>query len=127
MSDYYDLGKHTRAVSTTSEEAQLWFDRGLNWTYGFNHEEAVRCFERAIDADPDCAMAHWGVAYAAGPNYNKPWEFFDPIDMAETVAKCFFATERAVALLENTSPIERGLITALQARYQASVPPDPVE
>ena len=26
---------------------------------------------------PDCAMAHWGVAYAIGPNYNKPWEAFE--------------------------------------------------
>ncbi len=23
-------------------------------------------------------MAHWGIAYAAGPNYNKQWEAFDP-------------------------------------------------
>ena len=68
MSDYYDLGKHTRTISTSSADAQMWFDRGLNWTYGFNHEEAMRCFEFAIEADPDCPMAHWGLAYAAGPN-----------------------------------------------------------
>lgn len=64
MSGYYDLGNHTRTVSTSSADAQLWFDRGLVWTYGFNHEEAVRCFEKAIEFDPNCAMAHWGVAYA---------------------------------------------------------------
>ena len=44
--------------------AQLWFDRGLNWTYGFNHEEAVDCFRHAADADPACAMAWWGIAYS---------------------------------------------------------------
>ena len=60
----------------------MWFDRGLVWTYGFNHEEAVRCFEHAVEADPDCAMAHWGIAYAVGPNYNKPWEVFDAVDLA---------------------------------------------
>ncbi len=48
------------------------------WTYAFNHEEAVACFHKAADADPGCAMAHWGIAYALGPNYNKPWEAFDP-------------------------------------------------
>ena len=122
MSDYYNLGNHRRTISTSSPDAQLWFDRGLNWTFGFNHEEAVRCFERAIEADPECAMAHWGVAYAAGPNYNKPWEFFDEVDLAETVAKTYFAAQRAAELLDRTNPAERALITALQARYQAAEP-----
>lgn len=127
MSGYYNLGDHRRTVSTSSPEAQLWFDRGLNWTYGFNHEEAVRCFEQALVADPDCAMAHWGIAYAAGPNYNKQWELFDPIDLAETIGKCFLATERAVSLLDNTTSAERELITALQSRYQSPAPPEPIE
>ncbi|HEX5505760.1 MAG TPA: hypothetical protein VFW96_24295, partial [Thermomicrobiales bacterium] len=100
---------------------------GLNWTYGFNHEEAVRCFEQAIAADPECPMAHWGLAYAAGPNYNKPWEFFDPVDLAATIGKCHLAIERAVALLDQAGPAERALITALAARYPASAPPDPVD
>ena len=52
MTDYYDLGSHHRAVSTASPEAQLWFDRGLVWCYGFNHDEAVRCFEKAAAIDP---------------------------------------------------------------------------
>ena len=70
-SDYFDLGDHHRPVTTTSADAQTWFDRGLAWTYGFHHEEAQRCFERAVEADPECAMAHWGIAYVVGPNYNK--------------------------------------------------------
>src|SRR5690606_7317167 len=72
----YDLGAFSRPIGTSSPEAQVWFDRGLNWCYGFNHDEAIRCFERAALADPDCAMAKWGIAYAAGCNYNKPWEAF---------------------------------------------------
>jgi hypothetical protein len=119
MSDYYDLGDHHRPISTSSAEAQLWFDRGLIWTYGFNHEEAVRCFERAIEADPDCPMAHWGAAYAAGPNYNKPWKFFNEEDLARTLALTHAATAKAVSLLEHASPAERALITALQSRYQS--------
>jgi hypothetical protein len=39
MSDYFDLGTYSRPVSTDSPEAQLWFDRGLNWGYGYNYEE----------------------------------------------------------------------------------------
>ena len=75
---YFDLGTYTRMVTTASPEAQLWFDRGLVWTYGYNHEEAIVCFEKALQHDPGCAMAQWGIAYAIGPNYNKPWEAFEP-------------------------------------------------
>jgi hypothetical protein len=54
-------------------------DRGLLWCYGYNHDEAVRCFKKAAKHDPKCAMVHWGIAYAAGPNYNKQWVAFDPL------------------------------------------------
>lgn len=45
----------------------------MNWLFAFNHGEAVACFQKAIAADPSCAMAHWGVGYEAGTNYNLPW------------------------------------------------------
>ena len=76
--EYFDLGNYTRAVTTISDEARTWFDRGLRWTYGYNHEEAVECFRKAIAADPACGMAYWGLTYAIGPNYNKPWDLFEP-------------------------------------------------
>ena len=63
MTDYYDLGSYGRPVTTRSAEAQLWFNRGLVWCYGYHHEEAIDCFEKALEHDPDCAMAHWGIAY----------------------------------------------------------------
>ncbi|WP_405534193.1 hypothetical protein OG787_02855 [Streptomyces sp. NBC_00075] len=113
----YDLGTHGRTVTTTSAEAQKWFDRGLVWTYGFHHEEAVACFEAAAAADPDCAMAHWGIAYALGPNYNKPWEFFDGEDLTTTVARTHAAVELAHRKAAGTTPVEQALIGALRARY----------
>ena len=39
---YFDLGPYSRKVTTSSPEAQLWFDRGLNWLFGFNHGEAIK-------------------------------------------------------------------------------------
>src|SRR4029078_9608453 len=71
--DRFDLGAHGRTVSTSSPEAQRWFNLCLNWCFGFNKEEGVKCFLRAVDHDPECAMAHWGVAYASGPFYNLTW------------------------------------------------------
>lgn len=115
--EYYDLGTYSRPVTTSVTEAQEWFDRGVVWTYGFNHEEAVACFERALELDPGCAMAAWGVAYALGPNYNKPWEFFDPVDLADTVSRVFEASSRAAGLATTASPVEQALIGALRHRY----------
>ena len=56
---YFDLGKGHREITTVSEEAQRWFDRGLTWIYGFNHDEAIICFNKAIEADSSCVMAYW--------------------------------------------------------------------
>ncbi|MFH8974458.1 hypothetical protein [Streptomyces sp. NPDC017890] len=116
--DYYDLGTHRRTVTTSSPEAQRWFDRGLVWTYAFHHEEAVACFEAAAAADPDCAMAHWGIAYALGPNYNKPWEAFDAEELTRTVDRTHAAVELAhEKAARSATPVERALIGALRARY----------
>ncbi|MEU6182428.1 hypothetical protein [Streptomyces coeruleorubidus] len=120
MGDYYDLGTHSRPVTTSSGEAQLWFDRGLVWTYAFHHEEAVSCFEKSAEADPECAMAYWGIAYALGPNYNKPWEFFDGEELARTVERTHAAVERAHAKAVRATPVEQALIGALRARYPQS-------
>jgi tetratricopeptide (TPR) repeat protein len=122
MTDYYDLGSHRRSVSTTSREAQLWFDRGLAWCYGYNHEESVRCFRRAAEIDPNCAIAYWGIAYAAGPNYNKQWKAFDVVDLKQSLDLAYTATRSALALLDNASSIEQALIKALVHRYPANTP-----
>jgi tetratricopeptide (TPR) repeat protein len=122
MPDYFDLGEYHRTVSTSSPEAQLWFDRGLNWTYGFNHEEAVRCFQHAIEADPDCAMAHWGVAFATGPNYNVRWDMMGEQGIKHVVAVAHEAAERALSLADKATPLEKALIVALQARYPQATP-----
>jgi tetratricopeptide (TPR) repeat protein len=116
----YDLGAFHRAVTTRSKEAQLWFDRGLVWCYGYNHEEAVRCFQKSAKADPACAMAHWGIAYAAGPNYNKQWKAFDAADLKRSLRTAWKATQKALACLKKASPVERALIEPLAERYPSA-------
>ncbi len=117
MSEYYDLGTYSCPVSTASAEAQLWFDRGLVWTYGYNHDEAVACFEKAAEHDPNCAMAHWGVAYAAGPNYNLPWDLQDDRGRQKALTKAFDATQKALSLTDSCTEVEKALIHALPSRY----------
>jgi tetratricopeptide (TPR) repeat protein len=68
-------------------------------------------------------MAHWGVAYATGPNYNKAWDAFDPADLAASLAKAFTAAQRALACAGGATPAERALIAAIAARYPAPAPP----
>ncbi|MGA3004118.1 MAG: hypothetical protein ABSE20_20590 [Acetobacteraceae bacterium] len=123
--DYpYDLGSYTRQVTTASADAQTWFNRGLNWCFGFHHEEAVACFEKALAADPNCAMAHWGVGYAAGPNYNFPWELMDPAGKIAALGRAYDASRAALALASDVTAPERALIEALQARYPQRNPVD---
>lgn len=78
MDYYYDLGAYSRTISTSSDAAQVWFNRCLKWCYAFNHEEAVRCFDQVVALDPNCAMGYWGKAYAVGPYYNIPWAKMSP-------------------------------------------------
>jgi tetratricopeptide (TPR) repeat protein len=112
---YYNLGAYHRPIETPSPPAQVWFDRGMVWAYAFNHEEAVRCFDRALELDPDLAIARWGVAYSIGPNYNKAWEAFDPVDLAASLARA--RMELGLAAGGRASAVERDLIEALQARF----------
>ncbi|MEM7723721.1 MAG: tetratricopeptide repeat protein [Pseudomonadota bacterium] len=119
MRDYFDLGSHSRAVSPVPE-AQTWSDRGLVWLYAYNHEEAIVCFERALIADPTCAFAHWGIAYAIGPNYNKPWEVFSEEEKAPALARAHKALAGGLAL-QDAPPADRALLQALATRY----PTDP--
>jgi tetratricopeptide (TPR) repeat protein len=119
---YYDLGSYSRPTDTPSEAAQIWFDRGMVWAYAFNHEEAIHCFDRALELDADFAFARWGIAYAVGPNYNKGWEAFDPVDLAASLARA--RMELGLAARGRASAVERGLIEALTARFPTDDPDD---
>ncbi len=115
--EYYDLGAYTRTITTESPDAQLWFDRGLNWLYGFNHAEAIACFEKAIEADPTCAMAYWGKAIGHGPNYNLPWHLMDRRSRSANLEAAFDASASAAEHRASLTLGEQALVDSLQARY----------
>ena len=117
---YYDLGHYRRAPTSASQEAQIWFDRGLIWCYSFNHEAALQCFERAIEYDANFVMPYWGIAYAIGPNYNKSWRLFTQDDRESTVTKALRALRVPKDAAMKISPLEEALITALSTRFPKS-------
>ncbi|PKS08569.1 hypothetical protein jhhlp_004955 [Lomentospora prolificans] len=122
--DYYDLGSHTRPITTKSHDAQVWFNRGLVWAYSFNHRESAACFEQVIAHDPTCAIGYWGVAFALGPNYNKGWRIFDPKDLTTSIRKCHAMARKAKEYAKSASPAEQALIDAIQARFPTDTVPD---
>lgn len=109
---FEELGGHVHTISTRSAEAQRYFSQGLMLLYNFNHQEAIRSFRAAAALDPDCAMAHWGEAFAYGPHINAP--------MAEaSIPLAWAALQEAVKRKEHASPSEQAYIDALTKRYAA--------
>lgn len=113
---YAGFENYARPVSTTSATAQRYVDQGLQWLYGFNDDEAIRCFREAARLDPNCAFAWWGVAYAYGINVN------DPV-MSEAESRgAWEAINHAKALREHATAVEASLIDALSKRYAWPAP-----
>jgi tetratricopeptide (TPR) repeat protein len=108
-----NLGALHHAVTTSSDQAQRYFDQGLRLVYAFNHEEAVSAFEEAARLDPSAAMAYWGIALALGPNINAPMGKPQERRALEALRK---ARQHSAHL----SAAERGYIEALSKRYGAN-------
>src|SRR6266699_4076118 len=109
MSGY---GTWHHPVSTKNAQAQAFFDQGLRLIYAFNHDEAMRSFQRASELDPKLAMAYWGIAEAVGPNYN------DPASEGR-FKQAHDAIQKAVDLSANAPANEKAYIAALALRFPA--------
>jgi tetratricopeptide (TPR) repeat protein len=112
------LGSQGRQVTTSSAEAQRYFDQGLCFLYAFNHDEAIRSFKAAADIDPACAMAWWGIAIANGPHINNPAV---PPERAKAAWEALTKAREAAAKANKT---EQALIAALAKRYADPQPED---
>lgn len=109
---------YQRKVTTSEPEAQEYFNQGIQLLYGFNHDEAIRSFEKAAEIDPGCAMAWWGSAYARGLHINNP-------EMGEEQSKLAYeAAQKAQQALDDENRLEQGLIRAITRRYAWPVPED---
>lgn len=104
------VGSAHHKVATANPEAQQYFDQGLAFIYGFNHDEAARSFQRAAQLDPKMAMAYWGIAKALGPNYNLP---VDP----EREKQAYEAIQKSLSLSQSSPHMDRDYIEALAHRF----------
>lgn len=112
------LGAFGRKVTTTSREAQRYFDQGLCLLYAFNHDEAIRSFQESAQCDLACAMAWWGIAQANGPHIN------NPVVSPERSKAAWEALARAKEHAAAGTKIEQALIGALAKRYADPAPDD---
>ena len=114
---FQGLGSHGRPVTNVAE-SQKYFDQGLCFLFAFNHDEAIRSFQRSAELDPECAMAWWGIAAANGPHIN------NPAVPPERAAAAWEALAKAQKLSADASAVDRELIGALAARYAKEQPED---
>ena len=108
----YNFGKASNYsfandITCNSNETRKMFVLAYGHMLNYNHEEAISCFQKCTELDPDCAMAWWGIAYCLSSNYN--WtpglgSGHDPI-------------QQAVSLVNNVTELERDLINALAKRH----------
>jgi tetratricopeptide (TPR) repeat protein len=109
---YDNLGNDHFGITTSSPDAQRYFDQGMRLSYAFNHAESIRAFREAAAIDPRCAICYWGVAFALGPNINAP--------ITEAAAKdAWQAIGQARGLAAGATEKERAFIEALAKRYTA--------
>jgi tetratricopeptide (TPR) repeat protein len=107
------LGPFSRAITTASAEAQLYFDQGIQLLYAFDPAGAARSFREAWKLDPDCAMCYFGEAWAWGPYLNGPMT-------APDAPRAYVAIQKALELSDDhASEVERALIEAMTVRYEA--------
>ena len=100
------LGTHEHKITTSSGEAQAYFNQGYRQLINFNHAASIAAFQEALKRDPKCAMCWWGIAFAYGPNINMPM-------MPDAVAPAMEAIANAQKLASGASASERDYIGAL--------------
>ena len=110
--DDYDFGdasnySFANEITCRNDETRKMYILAHGHMLNYNHEEAIACFQKCTELDPDCAMAWWGIAYCLSSNYN--WSpglgsGHDPI-------------QQAMSLRDKCTELEQDLINALAERH----------
>src|SRR5262245_6507720 len=118
------MGKVDFPITTSSKEAQAFFNQGVAQLYGFWFVQAEQSFGQAAKLDPRAAMAYWGIAMAAPANFLPTYQLvlapnrlppIAPPNSPESRARA--AINQAQSLRESITPRERLYIDAIAARH----------
>jgi tetratricopeptide (TPR) repeat protein len=107
-------------VSTTSPECQVFFDQGLGFFYSYVWMEAARSFETALQHDPECPMAWWGLARAL-ERWGRPSVATEALQKAHALRDRASHREQQLIL---ASMQEKGLVPGVgdaERRKQAAI------
>jgi hypothetical protein len=105
-----ELGRVHFDTSCTPQ-AQEKFDRGLAMVHSFFYPNSVQAFTEAATADPQCAIAYWGIAISSRPN-----PLILPLTKA-VLKNGSDAVERGKAIGTKTER-ERDWLTAIELYYK---------
>ena len=105
-----DLGRVHFETSCTPQ-AQEKFDRGLAMVHSFFYPNSVQAFTEAAAADPQCAIAYWGIAISHRPN-----PLILPL-IAAALKNGLEAVEKGKAIGAKTER-ERDWLTAIELYYK---------
>ena len=108
QTDDSKLGK-VHFETSCKPEAQRLFDRAMLYQHSFWYRASQRVFEDALNADPDCGIAYWGIALSLLWNPHAPPPAKNLADGAAALAK-------AKAMGAKTQR-ERDYLDALGAMY----------
>ena len=106
-------GTYSRAISTDSEQTQIFFDQGLRFAWGFFFPESIASYQQASLEDPTHPMPYWGMAHAMGPNPNSRYVRMPDDPKGEGLK----AITKAKELIGRANPLEAKLINALFVLY----------
>jgi tetratricopeptide (TPR) repeat protein len=108
------LGQVNFANSCTPA-VQAQFNRAVAMLHSFWYDEASRQFRAVADADPNCAIAWWGVAMTS---WHPLWEARGPNPKDMEAGQEALRKARAIAEKSKITPRERQFITALSSFYE---------
>ncbi len=94
-------------ITCADEKTRQIFVLGYGHMLNYNHEEAIACFMKCTELDPNCAMAWWGIAYCVSSNYN--W--------APGLGSGYDAIQQGLSVMGHCTELEQDLITALSMRH----------
>ena len=89
------------------------FARGVALLHSFWYEEAEKEFLEIAKDDPQCAMAHWGIAMSI---WHQLWNEPD----AKVIARGLDEVKAAEKLTQTAAPREKAYIAAISAFYSDS-------